>query len=422
MTDTAPLSGSRLAPEDRRAALARIRAGNAVLHAFASLAPLGDADALRPDGPLSGLRLGVKDIIDVAGLPTRNGSAACAAAPPARGDATAVAGLRAAGGWIVGKTTTTEFAFTDPTPCRNPHDLRRSPGGSSSGSGAAVGAGLLDAALGTQTAGSLCRPAAYCGAVGFKPSHGAVSTTGVTPLAPSFDTVGVIACSVAVARAVFDAMCDAPGATPPAGGPGLLRSGLWQGRRRASAEPAAALAGAGEALRLIGWQVADGPLEADVDAIVKAHRIVMQAEAHAAHAALLRDDRKAQLQPRFRAALEAGAGIDSSEVTEARARLAAAQRAFWDGPGAADLLLSLPVPEGAPLLDGTTGFQDWLTPWTVFGGPLLSLPWGIDGLGRPCAVMLAGAPGTDRTVLSVGAALERAGPDRVVPPLPQPGR
>lgn len=182
---------------------------NERLNAFTGYCvPKGEVFSTPPDalGILNGLTVGVKDIIDVRWLPTRNGSDACHEAAAAELDAPAVAALRNAGAAIVGKTTTTEFAFTDPTDCRNPHDLNRSPGGSSSGSGAAVAAGMVDLALGTQTAGSLCRPAAYCGTVGLKPSNGWISTQGVTPLAPSFDTVGVIARNVEVAEAAFAAM------------------------------------------------------------------------------------------------------------------------------------------------------------------------------------------------------------------------
>lgn len=171
--------------------------------------PRNKAATVNPVGAdLAGITVGVKDIIDVAGVPTRNSGAACAQAKPATIDATVVALLRRAGAHIVCKTTTTEFAFTDPTDCRNPHDVKRTPGGSSSGSSAAVGAGLLDMALGTQTAGSLCRPAAYCGVVGFKPSYGVLSTRGVTPLARSFDTVGIITRSVKLAHQGFVAMME----------------------------------------------------------------------------------------------------------------------------------------------------------------------------------------------------------------------
>src|SRR6056297_3231431 len=182
--------------------------------AFVSMA---EDTTITATGSLAGHVVAVKDVIDVAGLPTRNGSAACADSAPAPSDAPVVARLRAAGARILGKTVTTEFAFTDPTQCRNPYAPARSPGGSSSGSGAAVAAGLVDLALGTQTAGSLCRPAAYCGVVGLKPGYGCLSTQGVTPLAPSFDSVGVIARSVEIARAAFGVMTGRTGDDMTAG-------------------------------------------------------------------------------------------------------------------------------------------------------------------------------------------------------------
>ena len=151
-------------------------------------------DERRKTGPrslLHGIPVAVKDVIDVAGLPTRANSRSRADAPPAMLDATVVAHLRASGAIILGKVHTTEYAYFESVPpTRNPHDLTRTPGGSSAGSSAAVAAGMVPLALGTQTAGSVNRPAAYTGIGAFKPSTRAISTTGIVPLAPSFDTVG----------------------------------------------------------------------------------------------------------------------------------------------------------------------------------------------------------------------------------------
>src|ERR687893_1437007 len=142
-------------------------------------------------GPLHGIPVAVKDVIDVAGLPTRANSPSRADAPPATADATVVAHLRAAGAIVLGKVHTTEYAyFQSLPPTRNPHDPSRTPGGSSAGSGAAVAAGTAPLALGTQTAGSVNRPAAYTGVGAFKPSTLAIGGARVLPLAPSFDTVG----------------------------------------------------------------------------------------------------------------------------------------------------------------------------------------------------------------------------------------
>lgn len=389
----------------------RIAAWDPHIHAFVTLC---EASA-EVEGPLSGITVGVKDIIDVAGVPTRNGSEACRDAPAAARDAPVVAALRAAGACIVGKTTTTEYAFTDPTPCRNPHDLRRTPGGSSSGSGAAVAAGLVDIALGTQTAGSLCRPAAYCGCVGFKPTAGVVPTGGVTPLAPSFDTVGIIARSVALAARAFAVMVPVRAHGEPLELADVRAlCGLWQTEVAPEEDAAEALRDAAAAL----GQVYHAALEAEVAPIVTAHRTVMNFEAAAAHGAMLGDARGTVLKPKFLAGLRAGAAISPEAVDEAKALLAQAKTAFWAELRDVDLVLTLPTPDGPPLLDGTTGYQDWLTPWTVFGGPLLCLPWGADRLGRPRSVMLAARPGRDAWLLAVGGMLEGQAPKLEAPKLP----
>ncbi len=391
-------------------ALRRLDVWEPHIHAFAALCPQTQCPS---SGSLAGLTVGVKDIIDVAGVPTRNGSLSCADAAPAVRDAAVVAALRAAGACIVGKTTTTEFAFTDPTPCRNPHDLDRSPGGSSSGSGAAVAAGVVDVALGTQTAGSLCRPAAYCGVVGYKPSAGVLPGTGVTPLAPSFDTVGIIARSVPVAEATLAVMAPDLDATPA---PAVLRCGVWDD----GATPASgALTALGEATDALDCASDHGIPSAPVTAIVSAHRTVMVAEAAKAHAERL--SRTELLQPNFARALQEGLTVTPAELSAARQLLATETAAFWDRLDAVEAVLTLPVPQTAPLMDGTTGFQHWLTPWTVFGGPLVSVPWGVDEQGLPRAVMLAGRPGEDKGLLALAAALHARAPVLPEPLLPAPG-
>ena len=363
---------------------------------------------------LAGITVGVKDIIDVEGLPTRNGSDACSQARPAAKDAFVVASLQRAGACILGKTTTTEFAFTDPTNCRNPYDLNRSPGGSSSGSGAAVAAGIVDLALGTQTAGSLCRPAAYCGVVGLKPTYGTLSTQGVTPLAKSFDTVGLIARSVEIVHKGFSSLISTPTQLPHKNALELV-SALLPTETSATKETLAAYNDASIALSQASTSVNDFTITANVSDIVAAHRIVMNAEAAQAHKHLMISEKITLLRPRFRAALEAGASVSVTELEDARGLLSIASRTFWRQLKGIDVVLTLPVPDAAPLLDGTTGFQDWLTPWTVFGGPLVCLPWGLDSLGRPRSVMLAAHPGQDTKALAIAKHLEQ-----LAPPLPPP--
>ncbi|GHD51374.1 glutamyl-tRNA amidotransferase subunit A [Thalassobaculum fulvum] len=177
----------------------------------------------RPIGPLHGLPVGLKDIVDAAGMPTGNGTAVDAGRVP-QSDAFVVRRLRQAGAVVMGKTVTTELAFRHPGTTRNPHDPARTPGGSSSGSAAAVAAAMVPLAIGTQTVGSVIRPASFCGVVGFKPSFGAIPRTGILAQAPSLDTAGVFAGSVAGAALLAETLfgCD-PGdpATRPAPAPGL---------------------------------------------------------------------------------------------------------------------------------------------------------------------------------------------------------
>ena len=207
----------------------------------------------RPVGALHGVPVGIKDIIDVAGLPTRAGAPSFAHRTPSA-DAPAVARLRAAGAVIVGKTHTTQFAFSDPAPTRNPWSAAHTPGGSSSGSAAAVAARHVPAAIGTQTGGSILRPAAYCGVVGIKGPHGAVPLEGIVPLAPSMDHCGSFARSVADAALVWGVLAGRPlRAVVAAGGPvprlavapellaraePALRTPSRRGRRPASQTPA----------------------------------------------------------------------------------------------------------------------------------------------------------------------------------------
>jgi Asp-tRNA(Asn)/Glu-tRNA(Gln) amidotransferase A subunit family amidase len=371
--------------------------------------------------PLSGLTVGVKDIIDVEGLVTRNGSEACRDAKTANEDAQVVARLRAAGAEIIGKTTTTEFAFTDPTNCRNPYDIARTPGGSSSGSGAAVAAGLVDLALGTQTAGSLCRPAAYCGVVGFKPSYGVLPTHGVSPLARSFDTVGIIAATVAIAEKSFRAMAPPRVLTDiPKTADLVATASLFQTKTSPSPEAFDAWQRASRNLVQLGLVSKDMPLTVDAESIVAHHRTVMNFEAAIAHRNLASGDLFELLKPKFRAGLVAGMAISPSQAADATSALLQAKSDFWAGISDIDIILTMAVPDGAPLIDGTTGFQDWLTPWTVFGGPLITLPWGLDSLGRPLSVMLAAHPGHDATLLGVAAALESVAPTLPAPTLPSP--
>jgi Asp-tRNA(Asn)/Glu-tRNA(Gln) amidotransferase A subunit family amidase len=194
--------------------------------------------------------------------------------------------------------------------------------------------------------------------------------------------------------------------------------GLWESDVIVNADIHDALYDAATVFAGLGVCVTHSPLIADVDRIVAAHRTIMYFEANAFHGSMLSDARISQLKPKFRNALEAGAAITPAEAAEAAAFLAQANQHFWQRLADVDIVLTLPVPDGAPMIDGTTGFQDWLTPWTVFGGPLICLPWGADSLGRPMSVMLAAHPGKDAELLMTAATLERHCPPLSKPQLP----
>ena len=224
--------------------------------------------------PLAGVPFGVKDVIDVAGLPTVAGFAPYADRP-ATSDAYIVARLRELGAIPLGKTHTTQFALADPAPTCNPFDLDYSPGGSSSGSGAAVGAHTIPFALGTQTGGSVLRPAAYCGAVGFKPTFNWISCAGVIPLSWSLDHLGLIARDVADMRLVFDAL-TAPGPMPKPARPriGLLRQFVDD----ADPEIATAVNRQVKWLSAAGAEIEEIALPVEVELLQAVHRVIMETE------------------------------------------------------------------------------------------------------------------------------------------------
>ncbi|MCA1845274.1 MAG: amidase, partial [Actinobacteria bacterium] len=243
----ASIREGRLSPvEVVSALLARIDAVDPVVRAWVSidreraLAVAGEreAEALagRWRGPLHGIPVAVKDIFDVADMVTGFGAAEVFHQRPAL-DSAAVSRLRQAGAIILGKVTTAEFAFFDPPETRNPWNRDHTPGGSSSGSAAAVAGGMVPLAIGSQTAGSVLRPAAYCGVVGFKPAHGRISCRGVAPLTPEFDHVGTFSRCVADAALALDVLAGYdPGdpfslADPEGGHVAALSSGLPDGVR-----------------------------------------------------------------------------------------------------------------------------------------------------------------------------------------------
>lgn len=388
------------------AALSRIRETDHTIKAWEAIDEKGAlqrAAALpvhpAPEGAsgLCGLTVGIKDVIDVAGMPTKAGSAARANAAPAEIDATVVTRLRNAGAIILGKTKTTEFAYTDPTDTANPANPRHTPGGSSSGSAAAVAAGMADLALGTQTVGSVCRPAAYCGVAAFKPSTGSTACHGVVPLSRTFDTVGFLARDMRLAVDAF--VCCAGGmalAFDAASVPwSMLCVGLIADPFYLDCDPdvAAALETGRHALERLGATFIDIKTHVDYETMREQHRVMMFREAALAHGHLL--ERRGLLRPNWRAALERGATLSESEYCDARDSLAEARVKLAAACAQVDILLLPPTRTTAPEGLHSTGDAGFILPWTVFGGPLAVLPVGTTDNGLPTAVMIAGKPWTD---------------------------
>ena len=345
-------------------------------------------------GPLAGLAVGVKDIIDVAGMPCERGSPIHAGRVPAR-DAACVARLRAAGAAIPGKTVTTEFATFKPPVTVNPHDPARTPGGSSSGSAAAVAAGAVPLALGTQTAGSVIRPAAFCGVAGFKPTFGAVALDGVKALAPSLDTLGWFARSAdGLARlAAAFGIDEAPAGPPPR--IALCRTPEWD---RTDAATRAALDRALDAFAAAGADTSAFAMAAPFDRLAVAQNDIMRAEAAGA-LAWERAERGALLSAGLRAMLDAGARLSPARVAAARdcaADCRAREAALFAG---ADLLLTAAAPGEAPPR-ATTGDPVFNRAWTLLGAPCLTLPAGAGPAGLPLGAQLVARRGDDSRLLA----------------------
>jgi len=357
----------------------------------------------RPRGPLHGVPVGIKDMFHVAGMTTT-----CGAAPAfhtwGAEDATSVARLRSAGAVMLGKAHTTEFAYFEPGPTRNPWNSAHTPGGSSSGSAAAVAARMVPLALGTQTVGSVLRPAAYCGVVGFKGTYGAIPTDGVVPLAWSLDHVGVFAravADVALAAGVLAARpMEAASGRPPrlALVPELLE--------RATPEVAAEVRAAAQRFAAAGATVSEVTLPASFAGVHAAGRAVLEVEAAAYHETLYRAH-AGEYRPRTRE-LIAG-GLTRPAVAYARAQRA--RLAFRGDVGvllaAHDALLSPTAASPAPEGLAATGDPWFCAPWSSAGVPALSLPSALSPLGLPLAVQLVGAASRDAELLAVAAWCER---------------
>ncbi len=372
---------------------------------FAELEKSYSAVESRP--PLFGLPIGVKDIFRVDGFETRAGSRLPSAKLSGQ-QAVCVSQLKQAGALVLGKTVTTEFAFFAPGPTRNPHHPGHTPGGSSSGSAAAVSAGLAPLALGTQTIGSINRPAAFCGVVGFKPSFGRISTQGVIPLSPSLDTVGFFTPEVEAARRVAPILIEdwRPKAVhdrPVLGIP----SGPYL--EKASAEGRSHLERVIDQLRRADFRVVEVPALSDYTEIVEQHNRILAAEAAQVH----RDwivEFESLYHAKTAELIRRGQAVEPSDLAaalESRGKLRAELGRLMEQHGL-DLWLSPaavgPAPEGLE----STGDPAMNLPWTHAGLPTLSIPTGRSAGGLPLGTQLTGGWQRDEQLLGFAAIIESA--------------
>lgn len=349
-------------------------------------------------GPLHGVPFAIKDVIDFAGWPTRAGSRSRADAEPARLDATVVARLRAEGAIPLGKVHTTEFAYFDGVPpTRNPHDPARTPGGSSGGPGAAVASGTVPFALGTQTAGSVCRPAAYCGIGAFKPSTLSVVGAGVTPFAPSYDTVGAFAGTAADAAFVVQAMApEGLGLRGPCSSVMPSEAVFLDDpliAEKADASVTAAMAALREDFAAAGIAVRDLPAPVALGEVLALHRTVILYEVARVHAGLL--DVADKVGPRLVADIRQGLTIEDVAYRAALAALIAARRTFWEAlPWPA--VTVLPAAPGPAPVGEATGDPSFISPMTGLGGPIASVPMApCAETGMPLGAMVCAPPSCD---------------------------
>jgi Asp-tRNA(Asn)/Glu-tRNA(Gln) amidotransferase A subunit family amidase len=357
--------------------------------------------------PLRGLPIGVKDIYDTADLPTQYGSAIYAGHRP-KADAAMVALIRRAGGVVIGKTVTTEFAGLAPAGTRNPHNLAHTPGGSSSGSAAAVAAGMLPIALGSQTGGSVIRPAAYCGVVGFKPSFRLLPTIGMKCFSWSLDTVGLFAAGVvdaAFAAALIsgrDLRID--GTEPAVPRIAVVRTQSWP---EASASMQDAIARAARAAEAAGAKITEVELPPIFEAATQAHGTIQDHEAYRALADEI-DRHRDRLSPILREQLDKAAAITPAAYDEARRLARQARRAFVDFMEGIDVLVTPSAPGAAPHGLGSTGKPTFNRLWTLLGTPCVNVPGLFDSAGLPLGVQIVGRFARDRLALEAAAFLQRA--------------
>jgi amidase len=375
------------------------------------------AGGILADLPLYGIPVGVKDIINTRGIPTRMGSVIFANHVPTT-SAWVVRRLEALGGLVMGKTVTTEFAYRSPGKTRNPWNPAHTPGGSSSGSAAAVAAGFVPVAIGTQTLGSVIRPAAFCGVVGYKPSHGAISRTGILPFAPTLDTVGVFARSVADAawfgaclmgedsRDEATVIKAAPKTLhvplePLVAAPriAMVRTPKWplasEAQRAHFEECVAKLAAAGARVREVNLpRIFEGAWD-NVMTLLTREAVKSFAPIESRH--------RIRLSPHLVEILDRGRAVTPEQYAKARAKRDDYRRWFEGLFESHEAIATIPAPGEAPEGLASTGDASFCSLWTQAGLPAVTIPSGRGARGLPLGFQVVGRYREDEHALRIAA-------------------
>jgi Asp-tRNA(Asn)/Glu-tRNA(Gln) amidotransferase A subunit family amidase len=398
------IAGGKLTSEALlRACLKRIEARESEIHAWAYLDPelalkqARDRDRERPRSPLHGVPVGIKDVIDTADMPTACNSPIYSGRRPIA-DAACVALLRNAGCVILGKTVTTEFATMHPAATRNPHNLRHTPGGSSSGSAAAVADCMVPIGFGTQTGGSTIRPAAFCGIVGYKPTYNLINRAGLKFVAESLDTIGVLTRSVEDAALTVSVVSglELPPARTSAPRIGLCRTPKW---READAATQAELERVAGLLAKAGAQVRELEIPEGGESLFDEHDVISGYESvralaweYANHAA--------QMSESLRSRLEDGSKVTRAEYERARQRVRRVRRQLAVQMRECDFLLTPSATGEAPEGLKSTGNAVFNRAWTALGMPCVTLPCGKGPRGLPLGVQVVAPRFGDRDLLA----------------------
>jgi Asp-tRNA(Asn)/Glu-tRNA(Gln) amidotransferase A subunit family amidase len=389
---------------------ARIDAAEPTLRAFTARLDLPMALARLPalTGPLQGLPVALKDIFDTRDFPTRYGSALYPA-EPARVDAAMVGVIYRAGGLLIGKSSTTEFAFLNPTATLNPNAPGRTPGGSSAGSAAAVAAGLVPFAIGTQTGGSVIRPASYCGVTGFKPSFGLLPTAGLKCFSWSLDTVGLFAASVPEVAWFAQALSGRALALDAQPSPKAWVVGVPEAYPWADLSPSArqALDIGCLALKAAGADVRRITLPAWIKDVFDAQDIIQGYEVWRSLAHEV-DRHPEALSDILRNYLLAARSITPAAYEAAQRTASEGRKACAEWFEEFDVLMTPSAPDEAPAGYGSTGTAIFNRAWTLLGVPCVNVAGATGVNGFPMGLQIIGAPHADRTCLQAAAFLERA--------------